>query len=83
MSINRKKINETGVFLDNNLSFKIKVFISGLANDLHIHKKYEKSTKLIIPSNLFEEIIHYIRAVTLQKYYNYINHMNFQRFKTV
>ena len=46
MSINGKKYFEIGVFLDSNLSFTIRVFTLGLANDLHICKRrYEISAK--------------------------------------
>ena len=49
MPINGKKIHKIVVFLDSNVSFTIRVFTWGLANDLHICKNYEKP---IIPSNL-------------------------------
>ena len=38
MFINGKNIHGAGVFLDSNLDFTIRVFIWGLANDLHICK---------------------------------------------
>ena len=47
-----KNIHEVRVFLDINLSFTIRVFIWGLAKDLHICTKYEKHAKHIIMSNL-------------------------------
>ena len=43
MFINGKNIHEIGVFLDSNLNFTIKVFIWGLANDLHICKNMKKT----------------------------------------
>ena len=54
MSVNGKNIHEIEVFLESNLTFKIRIFIWGLANNLHTHtyKKYEKSGKFIILSNL-------------------------------
>ena len=50
MSLNEKK--HSRVFLVSNLNFTIRVFTCGLANDLHICKKYEKPAKHIILSNL-------------------------------
>ena len=42
MSIKQwKRYPELGFFLDNNLRFTTSVFTWGLANDLHICKKYE------------------------------------------
>ena len=53
ISINGNNIHEIGVFLGSNLKFIMRVFTRGLANDLHIcQKKYEKSAKYIILSNL-------------------------------
>ena len=55
MSTNGKNVHEIPeieVFLDSNLDLKIRVFTWGLVSDLYICKKYEKSAKYIIPSNL-------------------------------
>ena len=41
------KIPEIGVVLDRNLNFTIRVFNLGLANDLHMCKKYDKPAKHI------------------------------------
>ena len=43
MSINGKNIHKIGVFLDSTFNFTVKAFTCGLANDLHICKKDEKS----------------------------------------
>ena len=39
MSVNGKKHSETGVFLDSNLSFTIRVCTWGITNDVHRCKK--------------------------------------------
>ena len=43
-----EKHYEIGLFLDSNLSFSIRVSTYGLANDLHICKKYENPYKHVI-----------------------------------
>ena len=71
MSINGKKHSEIGVFLDSNLSFTIRFFIWGVANDLHICKKYKIPAKNVILI-WFKKKCNIISAcaVTIQKYYN-------------
>ena len=59
MSINGKNIHVIGVFIGNNLNFRIRDFTWGLANNRHICKNYEKPGKHIILSNLIQEIIQY------------------------
>ena len=47
-----KNIHEIRVFFGSNLNFTIRVLTWGLANGLHICKKYEKPAIHIILSNL-------------------------------
>ena len=69
MFINGKSIHGIGVFLDRNLNFTIRVFIWGLANDLHICKNMKKT---YLPSNLIYEIIQFqiCEGSHNGKYYN-------------
>ena len=48
---------EIGVSLESNLNFKIRLFIWGRANDLHICKNFGKPITYIILYNLIKEII--------------------------